>query len=177
MHWGFPGGLDGKESACNAGELNSIPGSGRALVEGNGNPLQYSWLENSIDRGAWRATVHGVTKNRTQLSDEHLNVPAWKQRWCWRYSRNRFHHIPMVDTISIHISPPGQVSVQRPPQAATSPTHHCQQEPSKETGLLSVSTGVTGALEIDALSCSLDPGSFSIRDKVTPHSLWYWQYN
>ena len=76
----FPGGSDGKESACNAGELSSIPGSGRALVEGNGNPLQYSCLENSIDRGAWRATVHGVTKNQTQLSDKHLNVPAWKQR-------------------------------------------------------------------------------------------------
>ena len=49
---GFPGGSDGKESACNAGDLGSIPGSGRSLGEGNGNPLQYSYLENPMDRGA-----------------------------------------------------------------------------------------------------------------------------
>lgn len=83
----------------------------------------------------------------------------------------------MADRISIHISLPGQVSVQWPPQASTSPAHHCQQEQSKQTCLLFVSVGVTGGLEIDVLSCSLDPGSFSIRDKVTPRSLWYWQYN
>ena len=59
----------GKEFACNAGELYSIPGSGRSPGEGNGNPLQYSCLENSIDRGAWQATVHGVTKSRTQFSE------------------------------------------------------------------------------------------------------------
>ena len=58
-----------KESACNAGELGSIPGSGRSPEEGNGYPLQYSCLENSMDRGAWRAIVHGVTKSQTQLSD------------------------------------------------------------------------------------------------------------
>ena len=67
--WGFPGGSDSKESACNAGGLSSIPGSGRSPREGNGNPLQYSCLENSMDRGAWWATAHGVTKSRTQLSD------------------------------------------------------------------------------------------------------------
>ena len=65
----FPGGSDGKASAYNVGELGSIPGSGRFLGEGRGNPLQYSCLENSMDRAAWRATVHGVTKNQTQLSD------------------------------------------------------------------------------------------------------------
>ena len=59
------GGLDGKEFACNAGALGSIPGSGRAPREGNGNPLQYSCLENSMDRGALWTTVHGVTKSRT----------------------------------------------------------------------------------------------------------------
>ena len=48
--WGFPGGSDGKESACNVGDPGSIPGSGRSLEEGNGNPLQYSCLENSMDR-------------------------------------------------------------------------------------------------------------------------------
>ena len=54
---------------CNAGDLGSIPGSGRSPGEGNGNPLQYSCLENPMDRGAWWATVHGVAKSRTQLSD------------------------------------------------------------------------------------------------------------
>ena len=57
---GFPHGLDGKESACNAGDPGSIPGSGRDPGEGNGNPLQYSYLENSMDRGAWQAAVHAV---------------------------------------------------------------------------------------------------------------------
>ena len=66
---GFPGGSDGKESACNAGDLSSIPGLGRSPEEWNGNPLQYSCLENSMDREAWQATVHGVAKSWTQLSD------------------------------------------------------------------------------------------------------------
>ena len=60
---GFFGGSDSKESACNAGDPGSIPGSGRSPVEGNGNPLQYSCLENSIHRGAWWATVYRVTKS------------------------------------------------------------------------------------------------------------------
>ena len=60
--WGFPGGSDGKESACNAGDQGLIPGSGRSPGEGNGNPLQYSRLENPMDRGTRQATVHGVTK-------------------------------------------------------------------------------------------------------------------
>ena len=58
-------GSDSKESACNEGDLGSIPGSGRSPGEGNGNPLQYSCLENSMDGGAWWTTVHGVTKSRT----------------------------------------------------------------------------------------------------------------
>ena len=62
---GFPGGSDGKESAYNAGDSGSIPGLGRSPGEGNGNPLQYSCLENPTHRGAWQATVHGVTKNQT----------------------------------------------------------------------------------------------------------------
>ena len=65
---GFPGGSDGKESACNARDLGSIPGSGRSPGEGNGNPLHYSCPENSMDRGAWWATVHGVAKSQTHLS-------------------------------------------------------------------------------------------------------------
>ena len=59
---GFAGGSDSKESAYNAGDLGSIPGSGRSPGEGNGYPLQYSCLENPMDRGAWWAIVHGVTK-------------------------------------------------------------------------------------------------------------------
>ena len=66
---GFPGGSDGKQSACNVGDLGSIPGSGRSPGKRNGYPLQYSCLENPMDRGAWRATVHRVTKSRTWLSD------------------------------------------------------------------------------------------------------------
>ena len=66
-----PHGSEDKESACSAGDPGSIPGSGRSPGEGNGNPLQYSWLENSMDRGAWWATVHGVTKSWIQLSDFH----------------------------------------------------------------------------------------------------------
>ena len=69
----FPGGSDCEESTCNAGDANLIPGWGRSPGEGNGNPLQYSCLENSIDRGAWWATVHGVTKRWTQLNDFHFS--------------------------------------------------------------------------------------------------------
>ena len=61
----FPGGSDGKASAYNAGDPGSIPGSGRSPGERNGNPLQYSCLENPMDREAWWATGHGVTKSRT----------------------------------------------------------------------------------------------------------------
>ena len=56
-------------SACNVGDPGSIPGSGRSSEEGNGNPLQYPCLENPMDGGTWYATVHGVTKSRTQLSN------------------------------------------------------------------------------------------------------------
>ena len=59
---GFLGGGTGKESACNAGELGLIPGSGRSPREENGKPLQYSYLGNPMDKGAWRVTVHGITK-------------------------------------------------------------------------------------------------------------------
>ena len=68
---GFPGGLDSKESAYNVGDLCLIPGSERFPGEGYGYPLQYSCLENSIDRGEWQATAHGVEKSwsDTRLSD------------------------------------------------------------------------------------------------------------
>ena len=66
---GFPGDSGGKESACNSGDLDLIPGLGRSLGEGNGYPLQYFCLENSMDRGAWKVTVHGVAKSHTRLSN------------------------------------------------------------------------------------------------------------
>ena len=64
---GFPGGSDGKDSAWNAGDSGSIPGSGRFPGEGNGYPLQYSCLENYMDRGAWQAAVYSVAQSQTQL--------------------------------------------------------------------------------------------------------------
>ena len=69
VFWGFPGGLDSKASACNAGGPGSIPGLGRSPGEGNGNPFQHSCLENPMDGGAWWAAVHGVAKSWTRLSD------------------------------------------------------------------------------------------------------------
>ena len=59
---GFPGGSDGKESTCNSGDLGSIPESGRSPGEGNGYPVQYSCLKNSMERRTWQATVHGVAR-------------------------------------------------------------------------------------------------------------------
>ena len=61
----FPAGSDSKESACNAGDLGSVPGLGRSSGELNGNPLQYSCLENPMNREAWWATVHGIAKSQT----------------------------------------------------------------------------------------------------------------
>ena len=82
---GFPGGSDGKESACNVGDLNSIPGSGGCPGEENGNPLQYSRLENPMDGGeAWRTTIHKVAKSRTRLNDftfTHSSILAWRIPW------------------------------------------------------------------------------------------------
>ena len=68
----------GKESACNAGDPGSIPGLGRSPGEGNGNPLQYSCLENPMDRGAWRTTVHGVARVGHDLATKPTNQPTEK---------------------------------------------------------------------------------------------------
>ena len=65
---GFPGDSVAKNLPANAGDVGSILGSGRSPGEGNGNPLQYSFLENSVDRGAWKATVYAAVKSQTQLS-------------------------------------------------------------------------------------------------------------
>ena len=69
---GFPSGSNSKESACNVGDLVLIPGWEGSPGEGNGYPLQYSCLENPMDRGAWRAAVHGVAKSQTRLSNSHF---------------------------------------------------------------------------------------------------------
>ena len=69
---GFPGGTDSKESACSVEDMGSIPGSGRSPGEGNGCPLQYSCLENSMDRGAWQTTVHGVAK-KLDTTERHFS--------------------------------------------------------------------------------------------------------
>ena len=79
----FPGGSDGKASACNAGDPGSVPGSGRAPAVGNSNPLQSSCLENSVDTGAWWSAVHGVVKSRTRLSDEYFfSLFSQSQAFC-----------------------------------------------------------------------------------------------
>ena len=77
---GFPGGLDGKQSAYNAGDLGLIPGWGRSPREGNGNPLRCSCLGNPMDK-AWQATVHGVTKNPATNLDLATNThtQSWLQ--------------------------------------------------------------------------------------------------
>ena len=80
-NWDFLGGSEGKASAFNAGDLGSIPGWGRSPGEGNGNPLQYSCLENPMDGEAWWATVHGVTESWTRLSDFTwlIHVDVWQR--------------------------------------------------------------------------------------------------
>ena len=72
----FPGSSGGKESTYNSGYLGLIPGAGRSPGKGTGNPLQYSCLKKSMDRGAWRATVHGVAKSQAPLTDKHTHTRA-----------------------------------------------------------------------------------------------------
>ena len=81
--WGFPHAWHGKECACNAGDSGSISGSGRSPGEGNGNPLQHSYLENPMDGGAWQATVLEVAKRWTQLSgiNTHGLLLSHKKEW------------------------------------------------------------------------------------------------
>ena len=84
--WGFPGGSVVENLPANAGDMNSIPWWGRSPRGGNGTPLQYSCLENLMDRGAWQATVHGVAKSQTQLNNwahttQHVCQALWFQCW------------------------------------------------------------------------------------------------
>ena len=104
--WAFPGGSDGKESACKAG---LIPGLGRSPREGNGNLLKYSCLENSMDRGAWRAVVHGVAKESDMTEQLTLKQPIplvystpdlenkiWKSPW-------KIFHAPWMNNESLYL--------------------------------------------------------------------------
>ena len=79
---GFPWSSVGKESACNAGDLGSIPGSGRSPGAGIGNPLQYSCLENPMDREAWQATVHGVARVRHDWATKPIHM-MWTRVGAW----------------------------------------------------------------------------------------------
>ena len=92
---GFPGGSDGKESARNAGDPSSLPGLGKFSGEGNGNPFQYSCLENSMDRGAWWATVHRVAKSWTWLSNFIFTFIQLKYV-NWNFDRNLKAHLPSL---------------------------------------------------------------------------------
>ena len=76
---GFPGGSECKKSACNAEDPGLIPGSGRSPGEGNSNPFQYSCLENSMDRGAWRAPVHGLEESNATEQLTHTEVETQSQ--------------------------------------------------------------------------------------------------
>ena len=73
-NWYFPGGSDSKESDCNVEDLGSVLELGRSPGKGNDYPLQYSDLENSVDRGIWQATVHRFTKSQIRLSDTHTHT-------------------------------------------------------------------------------------------------------
>ena len=90
---GFPSGTSGKESTCQRRRDILIPGSERSAEVGNGNPLQYSCMENPMDRGAWRATVHGVAKSRTRLSrsKKKFLCQSWGCKWemYWKHKVKR----------------------------------------------------------------------------------------
>ena len=96
---GFPPSSVGKASACNAGDLGSIPGRGRSPAEGNGNPLQYSCLENPTDRGVWQATVHGVTRAGHSLV---TNPPPPTRT-------NRFHLLTLTSSVLSALFMPNDV--------------------------------------------------------------------
>ena len=93
---------DGKEFACNTGDLGSIPGSGGSPGGGNSYPLQYSYLENSMNRGAWQATVHGVAKSWTWLS----NFIYWSRKAEPKQSRPFFQ--PSLCLLVVYASPLGE---------------------------------------------------------------------
>ena len=91
MRCGLPAWLSGKESACIAGDPGFIPESGRSPGEGHGNPLQYSYLENTTDRGAWRAAVHSIAQSEvTEATQQQQHIQAggdiaWEE--CWVFTK------------------------------------------------------------------------------------------
>ena len=87
---GFPDNSGGKESTCNTGDLGSIPGLGRSPGEGNGSPLQYSYLGNSMDRGAWRATVHKLQRTGHDWVTKHISAPTFVAYYAMAYSAATF---------------------------------------------------------------------------------------
>ena len=95
---GFPGGLYGKESACNAGGLGSIPGLGQSPGEGNDNSLQYSCLENPMDRGTWQATVHGVAKSQTWHNTFTLKIYGIEHLFIWLFGYIWYIFVPLLFT-------------------------------------------------------------------------------
>ena len=108
----FPGDSDSNESACRAGDLGSIPGSGRSPGEGNGYPLYYSCLENSLDRGAWQAMVHGVANSQTRLKQLNTAHSTLFSSWQLYYNSRiiayfeisvcflNFKCVVLIDTVS-----------------------------------------------------------------------------
>ena len=92
VYGSVPGGSDGKGFACHVGDLGLIPGSGRSPGEGNGYPFQYSCLESSVDRGAWQATIHGVPKSWTWLSN-------WRFHFCGSF------HVELNSVKRDHLTP------------------------------------------------------------------------
>ena len=107
---GFPGGSEVKVSACNAGHLSSIPGSGRSPGEGNGNPLQYSCLENPMDGGAWWTTVPGATKSRTRLRDFSLREILLSQLSSLKLEQSNLPggNLSIQDSINLDRGPGGK---------------------------------------------------------------------
>ena len=111
---GFPGGSDGKESACNVGDLSSIPGSGRSPGGGKGNPLQYCCLENPTDRGARRATVHGLTElDTTERPTLTLGLRTLLSA----------QHCPFSEGHPPHPPPPSKPDADSPPAKPGVPWH------------------------------------------------------
>ena len=110
-HWcvGFPGGSDGKEFAYNVEDMGLIPGLRRSPGEGNGYPLQYSCLENSMDSRAWQATVQGIAKSWTHLSDFHFHLCVYINIYVWflllHFSSFCLHSMTLCITISQKLMP------------------------------------------------------------------------
>ena len=108
---GFPGGSNSKESACDAGDPGLIPGLGISPGEGNIKSLQYSCLENSMDRGTWQTTVHGVTKSDTtvRLTEVEVQIAREREKWTdlqcdisWVLTNDPYDHISSEDAEICH---------------------------------------------------------------------------